>query len=886
MGRLAGLVLGLWSVVTFLAADAAQAYNMEGRWSRTATDTSTGAQGTPVTLTWSIAPDGTLIAGNTSGTTIASSLVSFLDTNLGAGPGGADFTQRPWFPMFEQSFARLGTLAGVTYIYEPNDDGRAFGNSSAARGQLGVRGDVRIGAKPYEEGSSVLASNYYPDYGEMMINTNQASYYRESANNRRMPRNILMHEALHGIGVRHVESDAAGFLMEPFISTAFDGPQLDDLLSMQRLYGDVLEKGGGNDVFGRATSLGTVTPTTSQVRGTLGNSTVITSAQVDFLSIDDNSDTDFFSFSIGSPLEVSLQLTPRGATYQVGPQGGTQSSFNAQQLSDLTLDLYDTNGTSVLESANLTAAGGSESITRQLIPGTYFARVKGLDDDIQLYQLGISAIDTQPRNLVWTGVVSSVWNSSQTTNFTAAGEAMRFNSGDNVRFDDTAVTKQVTLTGELEAGEVVVDTAGEYVFAGSGSLIEGNLTVTGGGTVELANAGNSYEGPTTVAAGTLAITGNANAMRTTFMVEAGATLLVDASDAAESTSSFVIRSGGTLQIGTTESSGNVFPDIPTSFVNDGTVRMLATETLQHVDGAGRIEVGGGMTTLLANPGFSGDVSVAAGGIVLVTDPHALGTSETTVEVQSDGQLEFVGEAVVTQEIRLSAAANLVLSPETEFAAEASLSGEGWISGVLAMPGTISPGNPETATGTLRVLDDLSLAETSQLEFHVGAGELGAESTSLMIDGSAILGGTLSVALAGDFAPALYEHFELLTARAGLSGEFAALDLPELSSGLRWDVVYGEESLSLMIAADATALPGDFNLDGIVDAADYSVWRDGLGTVYNLGDYQDWKSNFGQRTASGGVSPTAVPEPAGLAVVLLATAFLVARRTTFCSARAQ
>jgi len=48
-----------------------------------------------------------------------------------------------------------------------------------------------------------------------------------------------------------------------------------------------------------------------------------------------------------------------------------------------------------------------------------------------------------------------------------------------------------------------------------------------------------------------------------------------------------------------------------------------------------------------------------------------------------------------------------------------------------------------------------------------------------------------------------------------------------------------------------ALAGDFNADGTVDAADYSRWRDGLGTIYTQDDYNDWKTNFGQ--SLGGAS---------------------------------
>jgi hypothetical protein len=46
-------------------------------------------------------------------------------------------------------------------------------------------------------------------------------------------------------------------------------------------------------------------------------------------------------------------------------------------------------------------------------------------------------------------------------------------------------------------------------------------------------------------------------------------------------------------------------------------------------------------------------------------------------------------------------------------------------------------------------------------------------------------------------------------------------------------IYGEFD----IIADPTPAPGDFNHDGTVDAADYVVWRKGLGTIYSQDDYE-------------------------------------------------
>jgi hypothetical protein len=79
----------------------------------------------------------------------------------------------------------------------------------------------------------------------------------------------------------------------------------------------------------------------------------------------------------------------------------------------------------------------------------------------------------------------------------------------------------------------------------------------------------------------------------------------------------------------------------------------------------------------------------------------------------------------------------------------------------------------------------------------------------------------------------------------------------------------------------TPTPGDYNNDGIVDAADYNVWRDSLGMAsaglaadgnndgkVDQEDYLVWKNHFGQGAGSGAGS-IAVPEPGGLALALVA-----------------
>jgi hypothetical protein len=60
------------------------------------------------------------------------------------------------------------------------------------------------------------------------------------------------------------------------------------------------------------------------------------------------------------------------------------------------------------------------------------------------------------------------------------------------------------------------------------------------------------------------------------------------------------------------------------------------------------------------------------------------------------------------------------------------------------------------------------------------------------------------------------------------------------------------------ALAAPSLPGDFNHDGTVDAADYVVWRKGLGTTYTQDDYNTWQANFGASLSTG--SSSAFPPP--------------------------
>ena len=403
---------GLGAVVLGLGAVGPAAGQFLGidRWRTTATDGFNPNLGDPTTLTWSFVPDGTVVP--TLPGTSNSDLIVFFDGLYGDGGGGTDLTQRPWFFLYEDTFDRVGALSGLNFVYEPNDDGAEIGFPP---GQLGVRGDIRMGGASIDgqTGSNTLAFNFFPDTGDGVIDTDNTISFGPSSNNSRRARNVIAHELAHGLGLDHVESSDARFLLEPFISTLFDGPQYHDILSLHRGYGDVFEKSNnslGNNVAGNATGLGTLALGSAIQIGTDANDSSVAPTDTDFVSIDDNGDIDFFSFTLDGPALIDLTLTPQGPTFNIGLEGDPvdeQELFDGSAQSDLVLSLFDADGSSVLASSDTTGLGGFEKIDQFQIDaaGTYYARVTGKQNTAQLFQLDLLAMGLPSPDLNGDGFV-------------------------------------------------------------------------------------------------------------------------------------------------------------------------------------------------------------------------------------------------------------------------------------------------------------------------------------------------------------------------------------------------------------------------------------------------------------------------------------------------
>ncbi|WP_165440692.1 Ig-like domain-containing protein [Rubripirellula amarantea] len=375
-------------------SDGIEFYRANGRFTTTATDGSGLTFGDPATLTWGFVNDGTSIPGGAvpGEVTAPSDLIAFLGGIYGVTTNDTNYQDEPWFPLIESTFDRWEELSGVTYVYEPNDDGASFPGSP---GVLGVRPDIRLSGHALDGNSNVLAYNSSPNLGDMVIDTTDSVYSNTSLNSRRL-RTIVAHEHGHGLGLSHVVSNNASFLMEPSLNVGFDGPQLDDIYGIQRLYGDALEP---NDSLSDATDLGVIATGGSIDLGGDATDTVVDISDTGFLTVDDQSDLDMYAFTIDAASDVTVTVTPVGPTYNEGPQGGVQAPYDLLTRADLILDLLDASG-NVISSSDISGLGGAESIN-SILPqaGTYHAAISTETALAQFYELSIDVVTTPAVNV-------------------------------------------------------------------------------------------------------------------------------------------------------------------------------------------------------------------------------------------------------------------------------------------------------------------------------------------------------------------------------------------------------------------------------------------------------------------------------------------------------
>ncbi len=277
-----------------------------------------------------------------------------------------------------------------------------------------------------------------------------------------------------------------------------------------------------------------------------------------------------------------------------------------------------------------------------------------------------------------------------------------------------------------------------------------------------------------------------------------------------------------------------------------------------IGGHGTLVFNGGLNNT-GNVAFTGDSDVL-GDVTNIGFAKIIISGGATVTFYDD-----VNHNAVSSEIRTSAGSNAVFL--------GSVSGPGPFTGTGTnyFEGDLKPGSSPAAVS---FGGNVHLGGSANLEIELAGTTAGTEFDTLDIAGIASLGGTLTVALLDNFMPSLGDSFEIVSAVGGISGTFGTEALPSLTGNLTWNVVYNANSVSLIVL-----LPGDYNGNGIVDAADYTVWRKNPGGVYTSDDYNTWRAHFGQTAGSGAGSSAnaAVPEPTAFVLLILAAAGLFLRR---------
>jgi hypothetical protein len=194
-------------------------------------------------------------------------------------------------------------------------------------------------------------------------------------------------------------------------------------------------------------------------------------------------------------------------------------------------------------------------------------------------------------------------------------------------------------------------------------------------------------------------------------------------------------------------------------------------------------------------------------------------------------------------------------------------------GTVDFEGDLKPGNSPAAVS---FAGDVVFGPDATLEMEIGGIAAGTQHDQINVAGKLTLDGTLKLSIINGFVPAAGQTFDLLN-WGSIAGAFTSLDLP-IIPGLAWNT----SQFSAGIISVATAgLPGDFNQNNNVNAADFVTWRKTDGTQTG---YQTWRSHFDVSPGSGDVisSPSAeslsgaVPEPTSALLLLLGAAVGIRR----------
>jgi autotransporter-associated beta strand protein len=479
-----------------------------------------------------------------------------------------------------------------------------------------------------------------------------------------------------------------------------------------------------------------------------------------------------------------------------------------------------------------------------------------------------------------------------TENDTDATIAVRLNAinvdaGPTITFDNGASPATITLNGFTTTSSANPNTIRGPVVLNSNLVIQGNLTKANSapGGVPAYDVGQgiiNFLGPNSTMTGNFGVTVNTpngavfmadvpKAFTGPLVVQAGRIRFNAAALTPTNTSSVTVNPGGQLDPGAAGdiTFGNALATPPTLTLNSHGIAPFPGAIRNDTAGSNQtfrnpiVLAGTSSIDVISGPNLSPLAQMHLDGPI--SGPGKLIVNEMPGDFTRGGELyltaanNYSGGTEVQQGWFVLSGPNATAGTGNVYVDGVTVSGSGQAAGILRIQSDVNDGIYNAATLTLTGGGAADVADRGYVDLASGINET---------VGGLILGGVAQTS-AGTY---------------GAVGSGAMFENNEYFAGS-----------GFITLAAPPGVQGDYNNNGVVDAADYVLWRKGgplqnevdtPGTV-NAADYTAWRARFGNTSGSGSsLTSAAVPEPTTIALTgcLMSLLAVVRRKGVLISFR--
>ena len=251
---------------------------------------------------------------------------------------------------------------------------------------------------------------------------------------------------------------------------------------------------------------------------------------------------------------------------------------------------------------------------------------------------------------IWSGAVNGNWNIATTPNWTLSGSPTTFANGNDVLFDDTALSNTtINVAATVAPKSVTINNSTlAYSFNGSSISTTGSVAKTGSAALTIYSA-NAYSGGTTFSAGTLNIDNN-GALGTGPLTIGGGTIDNNGSGAVTLTNNNAQNWNGNFAY-TGSQPLNLGAGAVTLNANCTITANANTLTAGSVGDAGNVKAlvknGTGLLVLAGTNSYTGITTVNAGQLTLQGNDTAANGGFVVGPVNAGGVLLLASNSTVT-----------------------------------------------------------------------------------------------------------------------------------------------------------------------------------------------------------------------------------------------